>query len=143
MRVDERPSSPVSAAAPPSVTSPRGRERRAALRDTPRTYERFYELIEKPFQPAPDPRFFYRSAPHERVGQELLTAIRKRAGLVMLTGDAGAGKTTLCRVAIEELDRHTLTSLIADPAVSADELLQQILADFGVLSRDELARAPL
>jgi general secretion pathway protein A len=89
-----------------------------------------------------DPRFFYHSSPHDAACQQLLTAIRRREGLVVLTGMFGTGKTTLCRTVIEQLDRRTLTSLIVDPFVSGEELLKQILADFGVLSREELARGP-
>src|SRR5262245_47924604 len=90
-----------------------------------------------------DPRFFYHSTPHDETSQQLLTAIRRHEGLVVLTGPFGAGKTTLCRTVVEQLDRRTLTSLITDPFVSGEELLKQILEDFGVMSRDELAHGPL
>jgi len=90
-----------------------------------------------------DPRFFYHSTPHDDASQQLLTAIRRHEGLVVLTGPFGAGKTILCRTVVEQLDRRTLTSLITDPFVSGEELLKQILEDFGVMSRDELAHGPL
>src|SRR5262249_56812786 len=105
-------------------------------------YEPFYGLHEKPFALSTDPRFFYHSTPHDAVSQRLLTAIRDREGLVVLTGDIGASKTTLCRTVFEQLDRRTLTSLVDDPFISGEELLKTVLADFGVMSRDELAHGP-
>ncbi|HEV3061931.1 MAG TPA: AAA family ATPase [Vicinamibacterales bacterium] len=102
-------------------------------------HDAFYGLIEPAFSPSTDPRFFYHSTPHDLAGQQLLTAIRRREGLVLLTGVAGAGKTTLCRTVIEELDRRTVTSLITDRLASPEDLLRRVLADFGVLSPDEPA----
>jgi general secretion pathway protein A len=107
------------------------------------TYEAFYGLREAPFGLSSDPRFLYHSTPHDRVAQQLLTAIRGREGLVVLTGDAGTGKTTLCRAIVDQLDRRTLTSLITDPSMSGEDLLKNVLADFGVMSRDELASGVL
>src|SRR5262249_12513029 len=86
---------------------------------------------------------FFRSATHDLVTQQLLTAIRERARLGVVIGEAGVGKTTVCRVLLEELDRRTVTSFIASPSMSSETLLAQILCDFGVLSRDEIARGPL
>ena len=104
------------------------------------TSEDFYGFDEKPFSLSTDPRFFFHSTPHDAVSQQLLTAVRKREGLVVLTGEIGSGKTTLCRTVIEQLDRRTLTSLVTDPFVSGEDLLKTILVDFGVASRQELAR---
>ncbi|HEY7287229.1 MAG TPA: AAA family ATPase [Vicinamibacterales bacterium] len=98
--------------------------------------------IDSAFALSTDPQFFYHSTPHDSACQQLLTAIRRHEGLVVLIGAFGAGKTTLCRTVIEELDRRTLTSFITDPFVSGEELLKQILEDFGVLSHDELSRGP-
>ncbi len=106
----------------------------------PPSYEAFYGFHEKPFSLSTDPRFFFHSTPHDSVSQQLLTSIRKREGLVVLTGEIGTGKTTLCRTVIEQLDRRTLTSLVTEPFVSGEDLLKTILVDFGVASRDELAR---
>lgn len=95
---------------------------------------------EPPFSLSTDPKFLYHSAAHDRTAQALLTSIGKREGVVVITGPFGIGKTSLCHAVIEELDRHTLTSLLVDPFLSVDDLLETLLIDFGVLSRDDLAR---
>jgi type II secretory pathway predicted ATPase ExeA len=95
----------------------------------------FYGLREKAFGDLPDPRFFFHSTPHDAVVQQLLTAIRRREGLVVLTGAAGVGKSITCRVVVEQIDRRTLTSFVAGPVDAPEQLLTQILSDFGVLSR--------
>jgi general secretion pathway protein A len=62
---------------------------------------------------------------------------------VVMTGEPGMGKTTLCRAVVDQLDRRTLTSLVADRFVSTDDLLKTVLADFGVISHDDIARGAL
>ena len=66
----------------------------------------------------------------------LLQAIRRKEGFIVLAGDIGTGKTTLCRALLEQLDKTTFTSLILNPFLSVEELLREILLDFGVVSRD-------
>ena len=106
------------------------------------TYEMFYGLREKAFSQSTDPRFLYQSASHDRAGQGLLSAFRKRSGVTVLTGPIGAGKTTLCRSVVSEIDRRTVTSLVLEPPFAIDDLLKIMLVDFGVISREDLARAP-
>ena len=102
------------------------------------TYEAFYGFREKPFSLSSDPRFFYHSTGHDRVAQELLSAIRNRDGLVIMTGETGMGKTMLCRAVMDQLDRRTLTSFVADPSVSIEEVLKTTLIDFGVIARADV-----
>ena len=102
-------------------------------------YETFYGLTEKPFSLSTDPVFLYHSTAHDRTAQALLTSIGTRSGVVVITGPFGIGKTSLCRAVIEQLDRRTLTSLLVDPFLSVDDLLQTLLIDFGALSREDLA----
>ena len=65
-----------------------------------------------------------------------------REGFVVVTGDIGTGKTTLCRALLEQIDRTTFTALVLNPFLSEEDLLKRILQDFGVISRDEMkARA--
>jgi general secretion pathway protein A len=126
-----------------TTRSVRHERRTTALRaSAPDPHETFYGLAEKPFALAADPRFFFHSTQHAAVSQRLLTAIREREGLVILSGVPGVGKTTVCRTVMEQIDRRTLTSFVGDPFLTREELLKTVLSDFGVMSREELARGP-
>jgi len=98
-------------------------------------YEEFYRFGQPPFTLAPDPRFLYRSASHEEALTLLLQSIRRREGFIVLTGDIGTGKTTVCRALLQQLDVNTFSSLVLNPFLSVEELLREILLDFGVVSR--------
>jgi type II secretory pathway predicted ATPase ExeA len=106
-------------------------------------YEDFYGLSEKPFSLTPDPKFFYRSESHANAFDLLKYAIRRREGLVVITGDSGTGKTTLCRAFLDQLDRRTFTALVLNPFVSEEDLLCLILQEFGVVSREDVRRGRL
>jgi general secretion pathway protein A len=99
-------------------------------------YEEFYRFGQPPFTLAPDPRFLYRSESHDHAISLLMHAIRRKEGFIVLTGDIGTGKTTICRALLQQLDQATFTSLILNPFLSVEELLREILLDFGVVSRD-------
>jgi general secretion pathway protein A len=109
-------------------------------RDGP-MYEEFYGFVQPPFTLAPDPRFLYLSDSHDEAIRLLLTSIRRKEGFIVLAGDIGTGKTTLCRALLEQLDTSTFTSLVLDPFVSVEELLKEVLLDFGVISKDGLKTA--
>lgn len=135
---------PISAAQPaarlrPPPMPPRPPTRRDVEPVAPDPIDAFYGLTEKPFSSSPDPRFFFHSIPHDAVVQQLLTAIRRREGLVVVTGVEGAGKSTTCRVVLEQIDRRTLTSLLAEGTDTPEQLLARILSDFGVLSSQDTA----
>src|SRR5262249_16261890 len=100
-------------------------------------YENFYGFHDRPFGPAPDLRFLYHSAPHDAASETLLTASSRRDRFPVLTGVAGSGKTLLAAAVIDQLDRRTLTSVIRDPYVTLDDLLENLLVDFGVMKRDD------
>ena len=99
-------------------------------------YEEFYGFLQPPFTLAPDPRFLYRSESHEDAITQLLQAIRRREGFIVLAGDIGTGKTTICRALLQKLEPTTFTALILNPFLSIDELLREALLDFGVVSRE-------
>ena len=101
-------------------------------------YEDYYGFAEKPFSLTPDPKYLYRSESHANAFDLLQYAIRRREGFVVVTGDIGTGKTTLCRALLEQIDRTTFTALVLNPFLSEEDLLKRILQDFGVISRDEL-----
>jgi general secretion pathway protein A len=62
--------------------------------------------------------------------------LRRNEGFIVLAGDIGTGKTTLCRALVQQLDATTFTSLVRNPFVSIEELLREVLVDFGIASRD-------
>jgi general secretion pathway protein A len=99
-------------------------------------YEEFYGFVQSPFTLAPDPRFLYLSESHDAALQLLLQAINRKEGIVVLTGDIGTGKTTVCRSVLERLDMTCFTSLLLNPFLSVEEMLREILLDFGVVSRE-------
>jgi Type II secretory pathway, component ExeA (predicted ATPase) len=72
-------------------------------------YEHYYGLSEKPFSLTPDPKYLYRSQSHGNAFDLLQYAIDRREGFVVVTGDIGTGKTTLCRALLEQIDRTTFT----------------------------------
>ena len=107
------------------------------------TYEPHFGLKEKPFSLSADPRFLYRSPAHAPAFEELLTGIRRREGLIVLTGEIGTGKTTLIRSVLQHLDRRTFAAFVPDPFVSREDLLKMLLVDFGVVSLTDLKRGSL
>ena len=101
-------------------------------------YEEFFGFTHSPFTLAPDPRFFYPSQSHQEAVHHLLHAIRHGEGIAILRGDLGTGKTTVCRTVLEQLEPRLFTSLILNPFLSPEELLREILLDFGVVSRETI-----
>lgn len=95
-------------------------------------YLDFYGLTEPPFDITPNPRFLFYSAKHREAYNHLLYGIRERKGFVQLTGEVGAGKTTLCRAMLEQLDERFATALILNPVMSPDELMKAIGLEFGL-----------
>src|SRR5829696_8207767 len=106
-------------------------------------YEEYYGFTEKPFSLTPDPKYLFKSASHASAFELLQYAIRRREGFVVITGDIGTGKTTLCRALLEQIDRKTFTALVLNPFLSEEDLLRLILQEFGVVSRDEIKRGRL
>ncbi len=96
-------------------------------------YESFYKLKTKPFNNSPDPRFFYPSAKHAEALDRLYYAIIERKGFVVITGEIGAGKTTVCRALLKRLDdRHNEVCMITNTHLSPKELIIAILEDLRV-----------
>ena len=102
------------------------------------TYEEYYGLTQSPFSLAPDPHFLYLSESHEEAIRQLLDAARRNEGVIVLTGDVGTGKTTIARALLTRLDKTSFASLVLNPFLSVDELLREVLLDFGVISRDDI-----
>jgi type II secretory pathway predicted ATPase ExeA/cell division septation protein DedD len=107
------------------------------------TYEPHYGLRAKPFSLSTDPRTLFTAPSHAAALDELLAAIRRREGIIVLTGEMGTGKTTLCRAALYQLDRKTFTAFVPDPFISREDLLRMLLVDFGEVSVDDLRKGRL
>jgi general secretion pathway protein A len=95
-------------------------------------YLAYYGLKEPPFDISPNPRFLFFSPKHREAFNHLLYGIRERKGFVQLTGEVGAGKTTVCRAMMEQLSSGYATALILNPILSPEELVKTIAMEFGV-----------
>ena len=95
-------------------------------------YEEFYGFQESPFNITPDPRFLFLSDRHQEAFNHLLYGIQERKGFIQVTGEIGAGKTTLCRALLEKLGETYKTALVLNPFLSGDQLLWLILAELGI-----------
>ncbi len=95
-------------------------------------YNRFYGFSETPFNMTPNPRFFFSSGKHQEALDSLVYAITERKGFVVITGEIGSGKTTVCRALLNRLDSKTQTALITNTHLSSKDLLSVILEDLEV-----------
>ncbi len=96
-------------------------------------YERFFFLTENPFHVTPDTRFLYPGRCHKEAMDLLLFGILKRKGFILLTGEVGTGKTTICRRLLNKLSANKVaTALVLNPLFSKEELLDTVLEDFGI-----------
>src|SRR4051812_6804405 len=96
-------------------------------------YEQFYGLTDKPFSLTPNPRFVFYSHQYREAEGQLLYGINSREGFMLVTGQPGTGKTTLCRDLIEKLDREKVHSaLIFNPFLNGIEMLAALLTEFGI-----------
>jgi general secretion pathway protein A len=98
-------------------------------------YEEFYGLRASPFSITPDPRYLFFSRRHREAFDHMLYGISQRKGFILITGEVGAGKTTLCRALLEELREGTETALILNPVMSGTQLLRAILGELGLDDR--------
>jgi general secretion pathway protein A len=95
-------------------------------------YTKHFKLTEEPFSIAANPRFLYMSARHREALAHLLYGIRSDSGFVMLTGEVGTGKTTVCRCLMEQLPEQSNVAFILNPKVTVNELLSSICDELGV-----------
>jgi general secretion pathway protein A len=95
-------------------------------------YLSFYGLAEKPFNATPDPRFLYMTPGHREALAQLLYGTQERKGFIVLTGNVGTGKTTLLHALCQRLNGQSAVSFVVNSTLPFDELLEYVLADFGI-----------
>lgn len=95
-------------------------------------YHDFYQLKENPFNVTADPDFFFSSKYHREAIGNLQYGIKGRKGIIVVTGEVGTGKTTLCRKLLRSADRKTKFALILNPNFSEEQLLRMIVRDLGI-----------
>jgi general secretion pathway protein A len=106
-------------------------------------YREFFGLKEKPFSVTSDPNFLFLSRVHKEAFSHLLYGIRERKGFLEITGEIGAGKTTLCRALLNQLDRNTKSAFIFNSTLPELQLMQLILEDFGLVLEKKTKAAML
>jgi len=95
-------------------------------------YTKYFGLTEEPFSIAANPRFLYMSTRHREALAHLLYGIQSDSGFVLLTGEVGAGKTTVCRCLLEQLPENTDVAFILNPKVSVTEMLSSICDELDI-----------
>lgn len=95
-------------------------------------YSNYFGLEEPPFSIAPNPRYLYLSKQHREALAHLLYGIGNDGGFVLLTGEVGTGKTTVCRALLDQLPQATDVALILNPKYSSQELLASICDELGI-----------
>lgn len=100
-------------------------------------YINFYNFQEPPFNITPDPSFYFSSAHHHEAFSHLIYGIENRKGILVITGEVGTGKTTLCRTLLGHLNGTTKTALILNPTFSEVQLLQMIIKDLGIETKEK------
>jgi general secretion pathway protein A len=108
-------------------------------------YAAHFGLKREPFSIAPDPRYLFMSERHREALAHLLYGVRGGGGFVLLTGEIGAGKTTVCRCFLEQVPKRTNVAYIFNPKLTALELLQSVCEEFRITvsARDDSAAPTL
>jgi general secretion pathway protein A len=119
---------------PAADTAPPRRRRDAAAGNVilPAMYMRFFGLKQQPFSLAPDPRYLYMSKRHREALAHLLYGVGGGGGFVLLSGEIGAGKTTVCRCFLEQIPKRCNVAYIFNPKLTVMELLKTICDEFHI-----------
>ncbi|MCS5635251.1 MAG: AAA family ATPase [Myxococcota bacterium] len=97
-------------------------------------YTAFYGLREKPFSLTPNPAFLYLSDSHREALAHLVYGLEQGEGFIVLAGEVGTGKTTLCRSLLERIEADTEIAILFNPSNNDIELLQSISEEFGLVA---------
>jgi len=100
-------------------------------------YNKYFGLTGKPFSIAPDPRYLFMSEQHREALAHLVYGIGEGGGFVLLTGEVGTGKTTVCRCLLEQIPEHTRIAFILNPKLSTQELLATVCDELHIEYSDQ------
>ncbi|WP_280154704.1 AAA family ATPase [Piscinibacter sp. XHJ-5] len=95
-------------------------------------YAKFFGLKQEPFSIAPDPRYLFMSERHREALAHLLYGVNGGGGFVLLSGEIGAGKTTVCRCFLEQIPRRCNVAYIFNPKLTVEELLSSVCEEFRI-----------
>ncbi len=95
-------------------------------------YAQFFGLKQEPFSIAPDPRYLFMSERHREALAHLLYGVGGGGGFVLLTGEIGAGKTTVCRAFLEQIPKRCNVAYIFNPKLTVPELLKSVCDEFHI-----------
>jgi general secretion pathway protein A len=106
-------------------------------------YKEFFGLKENPFNVTSDPGFLFFSRAHREAFSHLIYGIKEKKGFLEITGEIGAGKTTLCRALLNQFDKNTKTAFLFNSTLPESQLLKSILDDLGIQTEKKMNRFAL
>ena len=95
-------------------------------------YQEYFDFNKMPFNTTPDSRFFFPSSKHAEALASLIYAVSEKKGFVVITGEVGAGKTTVCRALLNRLDANTKVILITNTHITCDQLFEMLASQLGL-----------
>src|SRR5688572_22951486 len=105
-------------------------------------YNQFFHLSQAPFSIAPDPRYLFMSERHREALAHLLYGVSGGGGFVLLSGEIGAGKTTVCRCFLEQIPKRCNVAYIFNPKLTVLELVKSVCEEFRVPVKGERGQPP-
>jgi general secretion pathway protein A len=103
-------------------------------------YAKHFGLRQEPFSIAPDPRYLFMSERHREALAHLLYGLKGTGGVVLLTGEIGAGKTTVCRCFLEQIPAKCNVAYIFNPKLTVTELLETVCEEFRIARNEARPR---
>ncbi len=95
-------------------------------------YLEYFGFDKMPFNTTPDSRFFFPSSKHAEALASLIYAVNERKGFVVVTGEVGAGKTTVCRILLNRIDPSTKVALITSTNITCEQLFEAVCLQLGL-----------